>query len=160
MEKFIKLFLVIILLMAGLSYWLLPKTKLSKHFKMNETLFVITTIIGMICGVIGLVVTFIWPQTIVEGHLWEIIVMPFVLVSIYWLIIMKIEKTSIIHDEKQIFNMTSAAAVTWVYSIPLMVFMFILYERGVLNGIIWFPYYFFVTLLIYSACTLYYFKKV
>ena len=159
MEIIIKIALVVILLIAGLSYWLLPKTKLARHLKMNETIFVFTTIIGMICGVLGLIVTINWPQFIMELHLWEVILMPFVLVNVYWAMIMKIRKTPAILDEKQILNMTNAAAVTFKFSIPLMVILFILYDLEVLSGIIFFPYYFFIALLFYSASTLFYFRK-
>ncbi len=159
MEIIIKLGLVLTLLIAALFYWLLPKTKLAKRLEMSKSLFVITTVVGMICGVLGLIVTIAWPQFINELHLWEIILMPFVLINVYWAMIMKIKKTSIIIDEKQILNMTNAAAVTFAFSVPLMVGLFSLYEREILNGIIFFPYYFFMTIFLYSASTLFYFKR-
>lgn len=158
-EKVVKLILVLILVLAGLLYWLLPKTRLAKYLKMNEALFVITNIIGMIFGVLGLGVTFVWPRFIVELHLWELIVTPFVLVYVYWALIMRIRKTSEIVDEKQDYNMTKAGAVTMAFSIPAMAFMFILYYNEIFDGPIWFPYYFFVTILIFSCSTLFYFKK-
>ena len=158
-EKIIKLILVFIIALAIVLYWLLPKTRLAKYFKMNERLFVITNIIGVTCGIIGLVVTFILPQFIVELHLWEIIVTPFALMYIYWLLIIRIKKTAQVLDEKQDYNMTQAGAITMALSIPAMVIMFTLYYNKVFDGPIWFPYYFFVTLLFFSATTLLLFKK-
>lgn len=158
-EKIIKLALVIIIALAILLYWLLPKTRLAKYFKMNERLFVITNIIGVTCGIIGLLVTFIWPQFIVELHLWELIVTPFVLMYIYWLLIIRIKKTAEFIDEKQDYNMTTAGAITMAFSIPAMVMMFMLYYNKILDGPIWFPYYFFVTLLLFSGTTLVLFRK-
>jgi len=159
MEIIIKLGLVLTLLIAALFYWLLPKTKFAGQLEMSESLFVVTTVVGMICGGLGLFVTIAWPQFITELHLWEIILMPLVLINVYWAMIMKIKKTSAILDEKQILNMTNAAAVTFVFSIPLMVVLFSLYEQKVLDGIIFFPYYFFMTILLYSSSTLFYFKR-
>lgn len=158
-EKIIKLILVLIIALAIVLYWLLPKTRLAKHFKMNERLFIITNIIGVTCGIIGLLVTFIWPQFIVELHLWEVIVTPFALMYIYWLLIIRIRKTAEIVDEKQDYNMTKAGAITMAFSIPAMVIMFMLYYDKIFDGAIWFPYYFFVLLLFFSGTTLVLFKK-
>ena len=158
-EKIIKLALVIIIAVAILLCWLLPKTKLAKYFKMNERLFVITNVIGVICGIVGLVVTFIFPQFIVELHLWEVIITPFALMYIYWLLIIKIRKTTEVLDEKQDYNMTKAGAITMALSIPAMVIMFFFYYNKVFDGPIWFPYYFFVILLFFSGTTLFLFKK-
>jgi hypothetical protein len=158
-EKIIKLILVFIIALAIVLYWLLPKTRLAKHFKMNERLFIITHVIGVICGLIGLVVTFIWPQVIIEWHLWEIIITPFALMEIYWLLIMRIRKTAAVLDEKQDYNMTKAGAITMAFSIPAMVIMFMLYYDKIYDGPIWFPYYFFVILLFFSGTTLFLFNK-
>jgi len=158
-EHIIKLVLVFIVALAIVLYWLLPKTRLAKHFKMNERLFIVTNIVGVICGIIGLAVTFLWPQFIVELHLWELIVAPFALIYIYWLMIVRIRKNSEIIDEKQDYNMTKAGAITMSFSIPAMVIMFMLYYNKIFNGPIWFPYYFFVTLLLFSGTTLFLFKK-
>ncbi len=85
-EKSIKIALLVIITLMLLSYWLIPKTKLSKVFKMNEKVFVITQIIGMICGLFGIIITLIWAEYIVELHIWELLVMPFAFIQLYWLI--------------------------------------------------------------------------
>ena len=158
-EKIIKLILVVIVALGIVLFVVLPKTRLAKKFKMNEKLFLITNIIGVVCGMVGLAMTFIFPQSIVELHLWELIIMPFALVYGYWLLIIRIRKTSEIVDEKQDYNMTKAGAITMAFSIPAMVIMFQLYNNKVFDGPIWFPYYFFVTLLLFSGTTLFLFKK-
>lgn len=159
LEKIIKLILVAILVLAGVLFFLLPKSRLAKKLNMNEKLFIITQIIGVICGMVGLAVTLIFPQFIVEMHLWELIVMPFVLINIYWLMIVRIRKTSKFLDEKQDYNMTKAGAITMAFSIPAMAIMFELYYNKIFAGPIWFPYYFFVTLFLFSGITLFLFKK-
>lgn len=128
-EKIIKLALVLMLAGAILLYWLLPRTRLARRITMNETLFSVTSIVGIICGAAGLVVTVLWPQFIVQLHLWELILMPFVLLNIYWAVIMKTRRSAQILDEKQLFDMTHAAAVTWGVSITAMAILFVLTRR-------------------------------
>lgn len=158
-EKIIKFSLLVIVLLGGLLYWLLPKTKMAQKLKMNESLFIVTHVIGIICGIVGLAITFLFPSYIIQWHLWELVVIPFALIYLYWLIIQKTMKAITIVDEKQDFNMTKAAALTMAISIPAMVIMFLLYYNNILTGSIWFPYYFFVTLLFFSGTTLFLFKK-
>jgi len=158
-EPIIKLILVAVLVTAGFLYCFLPKTRLAKHFKMNENLFILTGVIGILCGLAGLAVSIIQPVFITELHLWELIAVPFALVYLYWQMIENINKGRDQWDEKQIFNMTSARAFAWGVSIPIMVLVFILYQSAVINGLIWFPIFFFQALLFYSAATLYYYKK-
>ncbi len=159
MENTVKLILVVVLLVAGLCYWLLPKTRFARHLKMNEGVFVVSNVIGMICGALGLAVTILWPRYIIELHLWEFIIMPLVLVYAYWGVVMRTGKTLAIFDEKQNVNLTGAAAISWVASIPAMAILFVLYYQGILDGNLWFPYYMFMTLLVFSAGALYYFKR-
>ena len=158
-EKIIKLGLFFIMVLACFLYWLLPKTRLVKHFKMNEKVFVVTFIISILFSIFGLVATFLWPQAIFELHLWELLVMPVFLVYVYWFIVKKLAKGSEIVDEKQEFDMAKGAALSISLTVPSMALLFILFDEGILEGLIWFPYYLFVTLLLYSAGTQYSYKK-
>lgn len=158
-EKIIKVSILLIIILAFVLYWLLPKTKFARHLKMNESLFIITNIIGVVCGIIGLIITFVYPEKIVEFHLWELIILPFALIEGYWLLIIRIRKTAAIIDEKQDYNMTRAGAATMAFSIPAMIIMFMLYYNEIVTGPIWFPYYFFVTIFFFCGTTLFLFKK-
>jgi hypothetical protein len=158
-EKIIKLGLFFILVLACFLYWLLPKTRLAKHFKMNEKVFVMTFMISIICCLIGLVVTFLWPQAIFEMHLWELLLMPVFLVYVYWFMVKKLTKGSEIVDEKQEFDMAKGTALSTSLTVPSMALLFVLFDEGILEGLIWFPYYLFVTLLFFSVGTLYSYKK-
>ncbi len=62
-------------------------------------------------------------------------------------------------DEKQDFDMAKGAALSMAFTIPCMALLLNLYQRGTLEGIVWFPYYLFVTLLLFSAGTLYSYRK-
>ena len=158
-ETIVKITLLVVLLLAGLAYWFVPRLAIARKFRMNETTFIISTVIGMICGAVGLVLTIVWPDGLLDLHVWELIMLPFVLMNIYWAIIMRVQKTVIIVDEKQAYNMTSAAGVTWAWSLPIMVLVFVLYQQSVLSGVLWFPSYLFASLLVFSAATLYLFKR-
>lgn len=158
-ESIIKLTLVIILLLAGILYWLIPKTGISRYLKMNEPLFIISHIIGLICGLIGLSITFAFPHRIIELHLWELIVIPFVLINVYWSMVEKHRSAEEIFDEKQTSDLTSAAAFSCAISIPAMTALFILFQNNQFSGLVWFPFYMFITLSVYSAAALYYFKR-
>jgi hypothetical protein len=158
-EKTAKLALVVVVGLAFLLYWIVPKLALAHRLRMNETLFMLTNILGAVCGALGLAATFIWPDAIVELHLWELIIVPWVLIQVYWLIILRIRKSDPIVDEKQEFDMSQAAGLTMALTILAMALLFTLFSRGVLAGLTWFPYYLFTTVLCFSASTIYYFKR-
>jgi hypothetical protein len=163
-EKIFKISAFFMVIFALVMYLVLPHTKIAKHFKMNESLFVVSHILGIICGGTGLIVTFLWQQMVVKTHLFEFLVIFFGLVFVYWAMILKARRTvkiSDMLDEKQIDNIVRAGAVTLYVVACIMIIMFFLSSNQVftLEGKIWFLFYFFITLLMYSACTLYYFRK-
>ena len=161
LEIVIKFVLVALLVIAGFCYWLLPKTKLAHKIKMTVPLFYATNIIGIICGIIGLIGIFIWKNLIIEAHLWELIIMPYVLVWIYWLMIIRIRKNKVIVDEKQEYDMSQAAGATIGGTVIILAFMFNLSLNDVyqLNNGLWFPFYFFLTIFIFSLSTILHFRK-
>jgi len=155
----IKLFLIMILLLSALVYWLLPKTKFAKHLKMNEKLFYTMNIIGIICGITGLVVSFYWGEVILTSHYFEIILLPAFLIYLYSAVIMKVQGTDNLYDEKQNYDMTRAAAISLPYSMVAMFLLYAMYKEVIFEGLLWFPIYVFFTLTVYSTSTLLYFKK-
>jgi hypothetical protein len=158
-EKIIKLGLFFIVVLACFLYWLLPRTRLSRHFKMNEKVFVVTQIISILCSIFGLVATFFWPNAIFELHLWELLALPIFLVYVYWFIVLKATRTTELVDEKQEFDMAKGSGLSMALTVPCMALLLNLYQRGTLEGLVWFPYYLFAALLLFSAGTLYNFKK-
>lgn len=163
-EKIFKISAFFMVILALIMFWVLPNTKLAKHLKMNESLFTWSHILGAICGATGLIATLFWGNMVVETHFFEFIVILFGLIFMYWHIVLKAKKTtevSRILDEKQIDNIMRAAGGTLFIVTCIMVLMyFISYHHAfTLEGKIWFLFYFFLTLLIYSGSTLYYFKK-
>lgn len=159
LETFNKIMIGSLLLISFLLILILPKTRFSKKIRSTETAYNLYCIIGIICGFSGLIATLIWPHLIIKTHLMWAIVMPWVLMNCYYLIIQKIQKSSEFGDEKQELNMSSAATITMGYTIPVMTVMFILYENSIIQGSLWFSYYFFTTIFVFSAMTLHLYKN-
>jgi len=163
-EKIFKITAFFMVALVVIMYWVLPNTKIAEHFKMNESLFVASHILGIVCGVLGLIATLLWKQTVIEIHLFEFMVVLFGIIFVYWAMILKARKSvkiSDILDEKQMDNIRSSAALSLfvVTGIMLMMYFISYHQLFVLEGKVWFLFYFFMTLLIYSCSTIYYFKK-
>ena len=155
----IKLFLVIILTMAVLVYFILPRTKFSVKLKMNTKLFYLTNIIGIVFSLIGLIVSFGWQQLILEEHLFELILLPIVFIYLYTAMIFKVQGTDKVYDEKQNQNLLQAAAITLPISIGTVFFLYLMYDEGILSGLVFFPIILYFSFTVYSASALYYFRN-
>ena len=160
-EVIIKIVLSTILFIGILLIWLLPKSKFAKHIKMNSKIFISTNITGIICSIVGLIATFTLPDIIIEKHLMWLIIFPYVIFAIYWQIVRRVQKKKDICDEKQEYDMNKAATTTLGLTLMIMVAIFILCSKEliVIQGILWFPYYFYTTIFLYSITTLFYYKK-
>jgi hypothetical protein len=126
---------------------------------MNENLFYTINIIGIICGLAGLVVSVGWGEMILTSHYFEIILLPAFLIYVYSLMIMRVQGTDNIYDEKQNYDMTRAAAISLPFSIVIMFLLYAMYKEEIFEGLVWFPIYIFLTLTIYSISALIFFKK-
>jgi hypothetical protein len=157
-EAVVKLLLVALLVVAGLIA-LLPRRRAAGRPVISETLFVATCVVGAVCGAVGLVVLFAWPRQVLAWHLWELAAMPLVLFYAYWIAVVRAARTDRALDDKQDFDMTRAAALTWSFSVPAMAVPFALTPKTTFDGGLWFPYFLFVTLLMSSGLTLYHFKR-
>jgi hypothetical protein len=161
LESIIKIILVATVIIAAFCYWLIPKTKFARKMKMTVPLFVVTNIVGIVCGIIGIIGIFLWKGFIIEAHLWELIIFPYALVWVYWLIIIRLKKTSVIVDEKQEWDMSQAAGITFGGTILTLSIMFQLSMHKIvdLNDGLWFPFYLFISIFLFSFSTLLFFKK-
>jgi hypothetical protein len=153
-----KLILLTILLLGGVAIWFLPKTNLLSGRRIGERLFIVTYVVGALSCALGLTVLLIWPGRVLDWHLWELSVIPLVLLYAYWLAVMRKARTAHVLDEKQDANMTKAGALAWGLSVPAMLVAFQLYQAGKFDPALWFPYYILMTLLLHSLGTLYYFR--
>ncbi|MFO7890462.1 MAG: hypothetical protein R6V04_08995 [bacterium] len=164
-ERVIKITVFFLIMLGVAAYWVIPNTKIAGSIKMTEKVFTVTSVIGIICGITGLGIALVWPEQVIELHLFELVLIPFLFMYAYWGIVMKIqhkEEISSILDEKQTENIKDAASTTLgVVTSLFLIFFFITSSHSLqLQGTVWFLIYFFLSLLIFSAATLFYFKKV
>ncbi len=155
------------------AYFLLSKA-IKRRKEENLTLmddenFIAVNIIGFLGGICGLVVTFAFSQYEFSLYAWKNIILPVCLIllvpygsiMIYRFTGSPGKNSSDIFDEKQRYDISRAGITTWLLSIPCMLIMFLFYYFNMFEfeSILWFPYYLFMTLLIFSASTMYYFKR-
>ena len=154
----IKIFLIAFLLAAFVAYWLLPKTSWARRLRMSESLFYGMNILGVVFGLVGVVASVSWPKTILAGHYFELILLPVLLIYLYSGVAKKAAREDV-YDEKQVHDMTKAAALAWEGSVAVILVVYALFKASILHGLVWFPVFVFATLVVYSASTLFYFRK-
>jgi len=160
------LFLVmsIILNYSALKY--LKSQKISEPIFKDESLFISTQYIGIASGVAGLSVLCLnsvlnLPLEIFTGVsivLCIIVLAPYCLASFYWFLIKSKEKDGEWYDEKQFTDITKAGFATLVFSLPCLAVLYYLDFQSVENvlSFLWFPFYVFFSLLLFSGSTLYF----
>ncbi|MCL5772732.1 MAG: hypothetical protein M1479_10775, partial [Actinobacteria bacterium] len=83
-------------------------------------------------------------------------------IVVYWLILKIRERITEWYDEKQFEDVTKASFISFLVSIVILAVFFLIQNlvKGFdLMHVIWFPLYFFVALLVFSATILYLNKK-
>lgn len=159
-NNFVGPFIFFSLIISILLAFILPQTKLSKYFKIGQTYFLLTNLCGILIGAMGIIVIFLLSPDIVKSYLWKILIMPYVYLQIYTLYVIIAKKTINIFDEKQDFNMTSGAAITFGTMILIMGFIISpLVQNKILEVSLLFPLFLYSAILIYSTITLFLFKK-
>ena len=135
----------------------------------DEIIFIVAQYIGILCGMIGLGFTFFIVLIRVSPHVLRYIlpiycpffIIPYGLICFYWIIIKRKERVSEVYDEKQWRDVAKAGLTTLLLSIPCMGLLYV-FNYQTMSGtisMIWFPYYMFLILLIFSGSTLYFNEK-
>lgn len=140
----------------------------------DDSIFINAQYIGILSGASGLSLITIFSffyLTVYPMPSWAvdagiiiislIAVIPYILIVVYWLVIKLKEGVSEWYDEKQYQDITRASLVTLVASIMIMAAIFIIqyFVRAFdFMSKIWFPFYIFLVLLLFSAGTLYFNK--
>lgn len=159
-DNFLGPFIFFSLIFLIIFAFIVPKTKLAKYFKVNETFFIITNLCGILCGLSGIIAIFILPFEIVKGYLWKILIMPYVYLQFYVGYTMIIKRTTKIYDEKQDYNMAIGAALTMAAMVFVMALIVSpLLKNTILSLNLLMPFYLNAMILIYSAITLFCFKR-
>jgi hypothetical protein len=134
----------------------------------TEGLFVSMNVAGAISAAIGFAVMLlqfdIKPLTRVQQKylvLFEswFILAPYVLIAATWL--WHAYRRGHLLDEKQRSDVNRAGVTTWLVSIPLMLVLFLIpYGDGTYPAAtIWFPYYLFITLFVFSTSSLWFYNR-
>jgi len=88
----------------------------------------------------------------------KVVLAPYCLLLAYWFWTNRKEKDGSWYDEKQFADLSKAGLVTLVLSLPCLAVLYYLDYQGVENvfSLLWFPFYVFFTLLLFSGSTLYF----
>ncbi len=136
---------------------------------MSENLYLVMHITGVICAGLGLfeIVSEFYMGLSPQNRQWFVLpillitVAPYLLVAAGWYFNTIREHKAGNIDEKQKMDMVLAGNTAWLVSIPIMLILYISQYNNIqgLISIFWLPIYIFTTLLIFSACSLLYYKK-
>jgi hypothetical protein len=139
----------------------------------DEIMFEVTQYIGIVCGFIGLVFTAyayvaLGDFIISNWLLWLlmfyslVIVLPWFLLILYWIIRLSRKATPTLYDEKQKRDLASSGLIAWLSSIPFMVIILVtsLGQSSSPTVYLWFPSYLFFTLMVFSASLLLKYKRI
>ncbi len=164
--------MVALLILTGRSTYVKGREKVLK----DDSIFINAQYVGVLSGISGLVLIIIFsllysnvypiPPWAVDAGIISIslvAVIPYVLIVLYWLIIKVRERTGGWYDEKQYQDITRASLFTIIASIVIAAGIFItqfFVEAFNFFNEIWFPFYVFLALMLFSSCTLYFNKRV
>jgi hypothetical protein len=163
------LFIILVVILVIITKKKIYKKASSEIVLKDESIFINANYIGVLCGISGLVILVL--LSIFEP-VWAIrkgiiiitlmIVLPYIIILIYWFITKAKEKIGEWYDEKQYQDITKASLSTLIVSVVLLAIIFSFQywfpEFGLLI-VIWFPLYLFMIILLFSSITLYFSKK-
>lgn len=164
---YIILYLFIIRLMKGIGGMVT-----SGDSVVDELLFEVTQYVGMVCGITGLAFTVygyvaLGDFAVKSWLLWLLlfyclfIILPWFSLVIYWIVRLSRRSELTLYDEKQKQDFASSGMTAWLSSIPVMILILAVSLRQPSSPVVflWFPFYLFFTLLVFSASLLLKFKK-
>jgi MFS family permease len=129
----------------------------------DERLFSLAQVMGMISGLTGVLLTLAligrgWPakRFWVFFPFYALFLLPYTLAVLSWSAAKRRKHPADWHDEKQMRDILKASFTTLLLSIPGLAVLALI--RRPLH-FYWFPYYLFFVLFVFSAGTLYYFKR-
>ena len=162
--------MVILLILVRRSGWKESEEIVLK----DDSILINAQYIGILSGISGLTLITIFsvlcltvyplPSWAVDAGIIVVSLMaviPYILIVFFWLIIKLKEGVSEWYDEKQYQDITKASMITLILSVMIMAAFFVLQSVGGVFGFfneIWFPFYIFLVLLLFSAGTLYFRK--
>ncbi len=141
----------------------------------DDSIFINAQYIGILSGVSGLVLIIIFsilysnvypiPSWAIDAGIVAIsliAVIPYILIVLYWLIVKIRERTGEWYDEKQYQDITRASLITLVLSVIITAGIFftqLFMDIFDFFNEIWFPFYVFLVLMLFSSCILCFNKR-
>lgn len=138
----------------------------------NEGFYEMTQYVGMVCGLAGFAFTVYADVSLQDWRFgnWLVqllllyclaIIMPYILIIVFWLLRLARRSDKNLYDEKQRQDFAFSGLTAWLASLPVMTVVFIsdLPGSGSGTGLLWLPYYLFSTLFIFSLSLLLRFRK-
>ena len=136
-----------------------------EHVVRDNNIFLVTQYVGLVCGLMGLSLfslgffyTSSWNLDMHVTITSILLLSPYALALVYWLVTKLQEKNRQWYDEKQILDVGRSAFLTLISSVIIMTLLFVFnYNNlGGIVSIIWLPLYLFTTLFIFSMSNLYF----
>jgi hypothetical protein len=164
-ERTIGLIGLFFVLMPMALYWIVPNTSWGKRrLFLGESAYGLSFYIGIVVGILGLGAVLIDPAMVIKAHLFELLLALFGLNYVFWAMVMKSRKTTDVAkllDEKQIRNLADSAAVTLMLVTGIMIVMYFVAYHGVfiMEGMVWFLVYFFLSMIIFSCSNIVNFRR-
>jgi len=161
-------FLIVIIILIFMTFKKIRRDRQEVVLK-DEAVFINAQYIGILSGLLGIA---FFGFLLLTAELWAvkkgifmvslISILPYLLIVAYWLIIKVREKRGPWYDEKQYIDISRASLFTMVTSLVIMTVVYVVqYFIQSLRflEIMWFPFFFFLVLLLFSASTLFFSKR-
>lgn len=150
-----------LLVLLIVYFFLLEKQNQSIQDEQDETIFTLAQIVGIVTGILGVIFVFSQMRTQLETlfftiPIYLIFLVPYALIGFYWLMLKFNHKEKKWYDEKQWADVTKSGLVTLLLSIPGLAILFLINKP---LEYLWFPYYLFLILFLFSGCTMFFFKR-
>ncbi len=128
----------------------------------DEKVFLLAQYMGVVCGLSGLYMTLslIGRQVPLDRFwiylpMYALLIFPYGVTVLYWLIMKARERIGDWYDEKQLQDLMKAALTTLLLSIPGQALL-LLADGDI--AVYWYSSWLFMTLMLFSGSTLYYFR--
>jgi len=133
------------------------------HAEQEEVMFTIAHYLGMFAGALGILLTlFVVKNHVILSRFWIyipfyiMILIPYGLAAAFWLSLKLKVRIADWYDEKQWRDMLTASFLTLIVSIPGLALFSLTGPSGHVYGIL---YHLFLVLLLFSAGTLYFYRR-
>ena len=139
--------------------------QVQREIVQDSNVFLIAQVVGLVCGGMGLVMSFLgfffptgWNPLVHTVMGSAVVISPYLLVIAYWIFLKLNGKSPRFYDEKQLLDVGRSAFMTLIVFAVLMVILFIS-QFNDLDGVIrylWLPLYLFGVVFLFSMGNLYF----